>query len=335
MKRLNILDKFLFFTNSLVAALLIISYIIPYINPINYPSIAILSLTYPSLLILNLVFIILWIVKLKKQFLLSVIVIAIGFSHTKALFSFAKKEIKNKNDITLISYNVRQFNRYKWIKDRNIKKDISNFINQQQADIVCMQEFSNTKNISIKLTKAIEKKNQSSGLVIYSNYPVVNSGSFDFKNTSNDIIYADLKIDKKIIRIYNIHLQSFSLDTQKEHYGSKNNEALFLRFKDVFKKQSEQILQLKKHIKACPYPTILAGDFNNTAFSWNYKQLMETHKDAFVEAGKGFGKSYDYFIPFRIDFILPSNNMAVNSFTSFSSKMSDHFPIMARINLNN
>ncbi|NJB83379.1 endonuclease/exonuclease/phosphatase family protein [Wenyingzhuangia aestuarii] len=333
MKRLHFLDKMLFIINSFVASLLIITYVIPYINPIHYPSVAILSLAYPSLLIANLIFVVLWIVKLKKQFLLSVIVIAIGFQHTKALFSFGKKEVTHKDDFTLFSYNVRQFNRFNWIKSPTIKQDICDFVNNQSPDILCIQEHKHDKNVSFKLPKIYHHKK--SDLVIYSKFPIVNKGNFLFKKDGNNIIFVDLKINKKIIRVYNVHLQSFRLDTQKEHYGNQNNEALFKRFKDVFKEQAKQVTLLKEHIKKCPYPTIIAGDFNNTAFSWNYKQLMENHKDAFVEAGIGFGKSYNYFIPFRIDFILPSNKMTVNSFTSFKDKMSDHFPIMARINLNN
>jgi len=63
-----------------------------------------------------------------------------------------------------------------------------------------------------------------------------------------------------------------------------------------------------------------------------YNKISANKKDAFVEAGKGFGKTFDYPFPIRIDFILTSQEIEVNQFKTFSEKFSDHFPILARIN---
>ena len=64
-------------------------------------------------------------------------------------------------------------------------------------------------------------------------------------------------------------------------------------------------------------------------------RLPQNKKDAFIEAGKGFGKTFDYWFPMRIDFILTDKNAVINQFNSFSEKYSDHFPILARINWQN
>ncbi len=335
MKRLNFLDKFLFFINSVVAVLLITNYLIPYIDPENCPTIAILSLAYPTLLIINIAFVFIWLLKLKPHLLLSAIVISLGYQSIKALFPINDKENTTVSDLSVLSYNVRQFNRYNWIKKPNIKQGICDFINGEKADIVCIQEYKNIDHLNIKLPFKYETKTSSSGFAIYSKFKILNSGSVGFKNTANNAVYVDISLKNKLVRIYNVHLQSFSLDTKKEHYGKLNNKALYHKFQSVFKQQAQQIKQLRQHIKDCPYPTILAGDFNNTAFSWNYKQLTKNHQDAFVAAGSGFGKSYNYFLPFRIDFILPNKSMNVSSFKSYKVKLSDHYPIMAKINLNN
>jgi len=335
MKRLNILEKFLFLINSIVAVLLLFTYIIPYIDPENFPSLAILSLAYPTLLVVNILFVIIWLIKLKPQLLVSLCIIGIGFHHTEALFSFDKKDTSTPADIKLLSYNVRQFNRLNWIKSSTVQQDICDFINQQNADIICIQEYPNNVKLNFNLKIVSQKKRLANGLCILSKHKVINSGVINFENSINGIIYADLLINKKITRIYNIHLQSFGLNTNKNFYGKKNKSALFNKFRGVFKQQAQQIKQLQEHIKACKYPTILAGDFNNTAFSWNYKQLTQTHKDAFVKAGGGFGSSYNYMLPFRIDFILPENNMKVTLFKNFKIKLSDHYPILAHININN
>ncbi|MDO3695007.1 endonuclease/exonuclease/phosphatase family protein [Wenyingzhuangia sp. chi5] len=335
MKKLNFFDKLLFFINSLVAVLLLFTYALPFIDPEKHPTIAILSLAYPAIVITNCIFLVFWILKLKVQFLLSTIVLLIGLSTFNAFFSFDDKEVIKDNDIKLLSFNVRRFNVYNWIKSPTVKQDISDFINKQNPDIVCFQEYTNEKNVHIKITNSYVYKTSASGIAIYTKYKILDKGAINFKNTANNIIYADLKINKETIRVYNVHLQSFRLDTQKKHYGDKDNEALIKRFKSVFSEQSHQIKVLKKHIQDCPYKTIVAGDFNNTAFSWNYHEIMEGRKDAFVEAGINFGKSYHYFFPFRIDFILPDNSMEVGKFTTYDVNLSDHYPVMARINLNN
>ncbi len=335
MKKLNFLDRFLFFINNIAAIALIVTYCIPYINPESFPSIALLSLAYPTLLGLNLIFVIIWLLKLKPHFLISTIIIAFGYQHIKALFPFHQKNTTQLSEISILSYNVRRFNVYQWIKNPNLKQDIADFIHQEAPDIVCLQEYRNTQEFKLKFPYHFIFNTQSGGQVVYSKYPIVNKGSLNFKGTSNNAIFVDIKVNHQTIRVYNVHMQSFNLDTQKENYGALSKKSLFYRFKNVFKRQASQIKALKNHIQTCEYPSFISGDFNNTAFSWNYKQLTKNHQDAFVQTGSGFGKTYNYFLPFRIDFILVPKQFKVQNFKTYPIKLSDHYPIMTKINMNN
>ena len=78
---------------------------------------------------------------------------------------------------------------------------------------------------------------------------------------------------------------------------------------------------------------ILCGDFNNTAFSWVYRELSKNKQDAFKEAGKGLGRTFNYWYPLRIDFILLDSSFNVNNFKTYNVPYSDHYPILARVNL--
>lgn len=334
-KKLTIFEKLLFFFNVIAGLFLVLIYLIPYLSPNHFPWINLLSLGYPLLVIVNLVFFLIWLIRLKPHFLFSAILIGIGYKDLTSFYSLHAKENLKQSDIKLLSYNVRYFNQGNWIKSPTITKETFQFINSKKVDIACIQEHRDVKKHQIKLPFSYKKRHKGNEQAIYSRYPIVDKGSLEFKNTLNNVIYSDLKIGKEIIRVYNVHMQSFGLKTDKEHYGDKNNKELLKHFKKVFIKQSEQILILKKHIKTCPYRTIIAGDFNNTAFSWNYHQLISDRKDAFVEAGSGFGATYNYMLPLRIDFILPQKDMNVASFTNFNVKLSDHYPILARIDLNN
>ncbi len=94
-----------------------------------------------------------------------------------------------------------------------------------------------------------------------------------------------------------------------------------------------QVEQIIAHEATSPYKTIIAGDFNNTAFSWIYKTLKNNKKDAFVEAGSGFGKTFDFIFPYRIDFILLDDTFKVNTYESSTVAYSDHFPIVTRFEI--
>ncbi|WP_010134121.1 endonuclease/exonuclease/phosphatase family protein [Ochrovirga pacifica] len=334
-KKLNLLEKLAFFLNIVVAVVLCIVYAIPYLDPHFFPYTNLLSLSYPLFLAINLFFVLFWLLRLRIQFLFSLLVIGLGYQQITSFFSLHGKEVLKQSDIQVLSYNVRQFNKGRWIQSPTITQELFQFINQQKADLVCIQEYHAFSNHKVDLPYAYTKRKNANELAIFSRYPILNKGSLNFKNTTNNVIYVDVKIHGETIRIYNLHIESFRLNTQQEHYGDATNEALLKRFKRVFIKQSEQINELKAHIDACPYRSIVAGDTNNTSFSWNYHHLIKGRKDAFVEAGTGFGSTFNYLFPLRIDFILPDETMNIGSFTNFDVKLSDHFPIMARIDLNN
>ena len=89
-----------------------------------------------------------------------------------------------------------------------------------------------------------------------------------------------------------------------------------------------------KHKTKCTYKTIVCGDFNNTAYSYVYRQIKGDLLDTFEDAGNGFGKTYDFkFFPTRIDFILADKSFEVNAFKSYDEKLSDHYPILAKVSL--
>ncbi|MGB1283617.1 MAG: endonuclease/exonuclease/phosphatase family protein, partial [Polaribacter sp.] len=170
------------------------------------------------------------------------------------------------------------------------------------------------------------------GLAIYSKYKIINSGSLDLENSSNNIIFVDIVKQKDTIRVYNLHLESLKINPNKENFGQENSEKLLKRLENSFKKQAHQTKKFLAHEQQWKGKKIVCGDFNNTSYSWVYNQISKNKKDAFVEAGKGFGKTFNYWFPMRIDFIFMDETLKVNQFKTFSVEYSDHFPIQARIN---
>jgi endonuclease/exonuclease/phosphatase family metal-dependent hydrolase len=335
MKKQPYLDKLFYFLNIVFAILLLLSYLLPFISPKSIPAFAVLSLLVPFLIIINLIFFVYWLLKLKKHVFLSALTLIIGWFFSTPLYQFSEKNDSLNSDIRVMSYNVRMFNYYQWNKDATIAQKTSTFIKEKNPDILAIQEHRELKEISdLYAYKYVKKKSPSNkfGLAIYSKYKIIHTGSLDFKHTINNAIFTDVLVAKDTIRIYNLHLESLGINPKKENFGEENSEKLFKRIRNSFKKQAIQTEQFISHEKNFKGKKIICGDFNNTAYSWVYKQISRNKKDAFLEAGKGFGKSFNYGFPVRIDFILTDENAIINQFKTFPVKYSDHFPILAKIN---
>jgi vancomycin resistance protein VanJ len=334
-KKLSFIDKIIFIINSLLATLLLLSYLLPYISPNNIAIFAVLSLVVPVLIFINVAFAVFWLLKLKKQLIVSTLILCVGWYFTPTLYKLTSTGSSLNDDLKVMSYNVRMFNHWKWINEENIPQKINEFVLEKSPDVLIFQEYYSLEKQQFSYPyKYIKTKNNKAkiGLAIYSKFPIINKGSLNLKNTSNNIIFVDIKKNKDTIRVYNLHLQSLQLKTDKENFGEENSQKLIARLEEGFKKQAAQTEVFLEHEKQWKGKKIVAGDFNNTSYSWVYNQISKNKKDTFIEAGEGFGKTYNYWFPMRIDFILTDSTAIVNQFHSFSENNSDHFPILAKIN---
>lgn len=339
MQKLKLFDKLAFFINSIAAALLLLSYIIPHVAPKNFAFISVLSLAVPILIILNVLFFVYWLLKVRKQLLLSLIVLAFGFKYLGSLYKFSSsKDVDDANNMSIMSYNVRLFNLYNWLDEANVPSKINTFVEQQNPDVISFQEFKTNPNIVLdayayKFEK-LSAQDGTIGQVIASKFPIVNSGSIEFPETHNNAIYVDIVKDTDTLRVYNIHLESLRISADVARLKAEDSEALVKKTSETFKIQQTQAELFLAHKNQSGYKTIITGDFNNTPYSYVYKQIKGDMNDAFVMAGNGFGRTFDFkFFPIRIDFILSDASFKVNGFKTFEETYSDHYPIMAKLSL--
>lgn len=334
MKKLSLIDKLLFIVNSILAVVLLISFSSYYISPNSIPFISVISLSVPVLIFLNIAFIIYWLIKLKRPFLISTIVLLIGYQYVISFYRLSEKKIILSEDLKVMTYNIRMFNFYDWIKEENVDEKIIEFVQVKDPDILCLQEYHKPKNGQLKFKYKyvnIANKGNNTGQAIFSKYKIINKGSLNFSNTTNNAIYVDILKNKDTIRVYNVHLESLRIRPKEEKFTKENSEKLKSRLERGFKIQANQASLIIEHQKSISHKAIICGDFNNTAFSWVYKNLKEGKNDAFEEAGQGFGSTYDFKFPLRIDFILPDEEIVVNNYKTYDIKLSDHAPIMARL----
>ena len=337
MKLVKVLNKIIFILNSVAATVLLLSYILPYVQPKKFPVLSVLSLAVPFLIVLNLIFMVYWLLQVKRKFFLSFIILFIGFIFLSPLYKFSSsKHIEDPDNISVMNYNVRLFNLFEWIPETKVGRKISDFIIEKQPDIVSMQEYRHDETLHLdSYYKYEELSGEKVKKAIFSKYPIINNGSVKFPNTSNNAIFADIVKGNDTIRIYNVHLQSLRIRPTDERMDLESSGNLFTRIGSGFELQQSQAELFLAHRAHCPYKIILCGDFNNTAYSYVYQEIKGNYLDAFVESGNGFGRTFNLkFFPLRIDFILTDPSFEINAFKTYNNvELSDHYPIMAKVKL--
>lgn len=361
-KKFKWFEQPLRWANILLIGVTLLTYLMSYVNPVFAGWLSILGLTYPVLIIFHFIFLSFWLYRKKYKLALSTFIcILIGWSYLTASFGtnyFSSIPKASENKLSIATYNVRNF-RYEGNRDNKKRSNKVNksltIYNDLKLDIFCGQEFrypdrqeafTNEMNTVLGNPKyfATNKK----GLVIFSKYPIINSGEIqtpDDDILKNASLFADVQINNNfIIRVYSVHLESnkvskttesIELDADKLQTKStwRTIYNVLGAIKNNQKLRAEQIKKIVEHIEGSPYPTILCGDFNDTPLSYTFRQANNVLQDNFTERAKGKGTTYNGNIPFlRIDYILSDNRFnVIDTKILREYNSSDHFPMYSTI----
>ncbi|MGO3238283.1 MAG: endonuclease/exonuclease/phosphatase family protein [Psychroflexus halocasei] len=337
---LSIFERLIYIINILFAILLICVYVLPFIPPKFSSTLSILNLGLPPLIIINLIFIIFWLVKLKKQMILSIIAILCGFLYFDSIYKFGSNTLMDEEgSLDIMSYNVRLFDKYNWTGEKEITSKIKKFIELKNPDIVTFQDYyisDTTKLEGYEYNYIVpSKKKGKHGLAIFSKKEIINRKNLRFENTSNNGIYVDILHGKDTIRLFGIHLESLKIDPDVRELQSENQKKLISRIGKSFVKQQSQAEIIANEIANSPHPVVVSADLNNSPVSYVSKSIMSDRlQDNFSKAGNGFGRTFVFdFIPIRIDVIFSDLQFKVIDFHTYDVKYSDHYPIQSKIKL--
>ncbi len=311
-----------------------------------------MGLLYPYLLAINLLFVGIYALLKSKKLFLSLFIILVGnqqfFSFIQPLPSFKS----GKEGVKIITFNVHYFT-----KDiagtRVASPGILEYLRNVNADIVCLQEtrLFKTGELSPEGIKDalpgikhyhLAHSISNAGPMTLSKYPIVGLGEIRFEQSANMVLFSDIILPRgDTVRVYNCHFQSYRITpedysiTDPDKSGTNEQqlrEARLISKKMIlaFTIRARQARAVSAHIKKCPYPVIVCGDFNDTPNSYTYHLLRKQLNDSFTRAGFGISNTYNGFIPlFRIDYILYSNRFNAISYSRGSVDLSDHFPVTA------
>lgn len=358
--KLGYFSKTVFTANILAIIALLLSYSASVTNPQQFWFIAFFGLGYLPILIINIGFVFYWLLRKKRYALLSLITILAGWNLMSKHINFKNNNDKiiNKADSNLrvMSFNVLMLKKYNNPKD-NFKEETLELINTVNPDIICFQEFYSRVKGTKQFTKTIKHEGgfedyyfettssngyEGFGPAIFTKSPIINHGSI-YKNGYgvNRIIFVDIKRDSDTLRIYNVHLRSFSLKDEDKEFVQKSTANLKVndeestkrvgrKLKRAFNNRIEQAKSLRDHMDKCPYPYIVMGDFNDTPMSYSVNMISKDMNNAFLEQGFGWGVTHFGLLPiFQIDYIFCDKRIKVDNYGIIKERLSDHYPIWA------
>jgi endonuclease/exonuclease/phosphatase family metal-dependent hydrolase len=160
------------------------------------------------------------------------------------------------------------------------------------------------------------------------------------------VLFSDIVVKKKdTIRVYNCHFQSYKISpeeyslTDPDKSGTRDQQVkeakmITKKLALAFSIRAKQARTVASHIRKCPFPVIVCGDFNDTPYSYTYNILSKNLHDSFSDAGFGFSSTYNGFMnTLRIDYILFSSSMTALKYQTDHLPYSDHFPVTAVIKI--
>ena len=340
------MKRLLFVVNSFLALCTLFLYTAAYIPPDKLGYFSGITLLTPLAIAFNFFYVLFWGIRLNKKVFLSIIILLINFTGILKFVNVNFSSVSDQNNariIKLMSYNTHGFRAPK--TGENFHEKVLDLINIENPDIVVLQETYKNEKLEgiIKRYKNHNKLNVDNGGysdIILTNHNIINSGLVElhYDNAKNYAPFADIAIKKDTVRIYNLHLASFQFSQDPEVLKNTSRKEMVKRLNKVYVHQKNQVETLKNHFSKSPYPVSIMGDFNNNAYSYIYRKFIKygNLKDSFVEAGSGFGSSFDFsYFPTRIDFILVPEKVEVLSHKVVRTKnWSDHYPIFSEIQFN-
>lgn len=367
--------KAVFIAGILYTILYLLGCCTPYVSPVIWSYFTFFSLLFPFLFAGMLLWLVIVFFFYKKFRWLFLVLLLVGFKNISASFGLnipkSFIEEKKSTSIRVLSWNVQDFIDSQIYTDTpgNARRDIISFIKKNNADIVCIQDFTqrespafrnsikdviNTCNYPYYFFSCDYSRKDGDiitkyGTGIFSKYPITDSGRHVYfgRKVAESLAYADVKINNDTIRVFNTHLQSMYLKLQwtpeLQTDDFLNDDIAFLketnnqyhqRIKRYDARHTVQAKMIKPILNNCKRPFIFCADLNSVPSSYTYHTIQHGLRDAFTAKGFGIGGTYDGFSPtLRIDVVLMSKQFKPVQYFSPRLHASDHFPIVTDIEL--
>jgi endonuclease/exonuclease/phosphatase family metal-dependent hydrolase len=358
------LTRKLFFALILLLHLLyLLVAFVPFLQSGNFWPVAILGFIFPFLLAFVIFFIVFTLLlKKRKSSLISFLILLAGWQQIAVLlplrFPSKNAGIQQQNTIRILSWNVSGWDERNKTKRGGVsfRPLMMDYIQQQNADILCLQEFfecydpahfeANIPAVKklgypyyyfFPSTKLFDGSFQY-GLCIFSKYPVTDSASFvNLKGEhSEGLCFADILVNKKTVRVFNTHLESPGLGKADfdANLQVQISESVLSKISNSYYSRNLQASFIAEQVLRSPHPVILCSNTDDIPNSYAYFTLRGSLQDAFLKKGTGLGRTYRFISPtLRTDHVFADKRLKPLKYTSEEIIYTDHYPIVADLRI--
>jgi len=319
-----------------------------YANPATNTALALTVFALPLLIIIDAVLLLFWLIR-RRWYWAAIpgvtILLCIPYIGTIYQIGAFRSDGAGKPGLNVATYNVHVFGR-----EMNGYKagDILALMKSNEVDILCMQEYmeqSGDKNNSENYLNYFSSmaKGKSDMVIFSRRYPIIDSKLIDFGHTNNSAMWADIDVNGRVFRVFNVHLETTGVNgalhaadkmEAKGQIVERNAvlRAIYGSYTRGMAIRGQQADIVAAEIESSPHPVILCGDFNDVPYSYVYRKMKGDLTDGFKEAGKGFmytmreGKK-----KFRIDYIFHDDELEGYNYRTLNVTYSDHLPVLMRI----
>ena len=255
------------------------------------------------------------------------------------------------HELKVLTYNTQGMAVDKYL---DTKLEMLEYINELDADVVCLQEvlvYKKGDRLTLPMMREAMKNypytyfdfklynsRRQFGNVVFSRYPLVNKQTIPFESKANMSSQCDMVVDGDTIRLVVNHLESFylnddDLDLSDLDVSNIQENSLVRKLVRANRLRHDQVSVLREAIRQSPHPVIAVGDFNSLPISWVYWRMNLSMRDCFAESSVGkYGSTYQRRgMSARIDYIFTSRKLKPISCEVGDAEYSDHYPVMATI----
>ncbi len=354
--------------NITVAILFLLGCYASYFNPTTFWFLGLLTLGLLYFFAILLIFIIFWLFVKWKFMLIGIITFAIAWQPLCQIIKIKQgddfKVAKLPTSLRVMSWNVEHFDILEHKTHPERKQEMFDIIKKYSPDVACFQEMvggdfdSTAINYVPDIAKELNYKyyyysydkrddfdsKHHYGIITFSRFPIIQKYTYSPPETNYNSIFQsiDVAFGNDTFRVFNVHLQSLKFSdvsrqyiedpTLKGEIDIEKSKNIISKFKTGFAKRKLQSERVKKSMNESPYKVIICGDFNDVPNSYAYNTIGKGLKNAYAEKGTGIGRTFASISPtLRIDNIFIDKKLSVEQFVSIKKKLSDHFPIVADV----
>ncbi len=325
-----------------------------YLKPQVHPYWSWIGMLFVVFMAADIAFIPIWLFFRRHMLILPVTGLMTCAWAAKATIPFNPFSDEDGHNLKVITYNVMNMG------DPEIRKDLSknpilDYIIEQDADIVCLQEaiHINHGDNMTKLRKVYPYiELQLTGrnfMAVLSKYPVTQVDDLNDEATQSRTYAYHIAFGDDTMLVINNHFESFKLKKEdKEEYvdiikspESPNTrqhlKSLMRKIISANKKRGPQVDFIYDYIaRRTEKNIILCGDFNDVPVSYTHNKLTKLLNDSYTRGGNSYEWSYNRnYMYFRIDNIMVSSNIKVcKSKVDKTINTSDHYPLISWLKVN-